>query len=252
MELDLALTDFVEPFLSLFVAMNAIGVLPLFIGMTEGMTVKHRRSLVRRAIATALAIALVIVLAGRVIFDTLGITVNDLRIGGGLILLVLSITDLLFSNLTRKTQSNGGADAAEDLGVVPLGTPLTVGPAAITTILVLQEGYGYLPTVVALIANLIPDRQLHAVLLRSGGDFVHRRRRVPRHREGRKPLPRGYRHCDDPDRHRWHCERAVGVGGSAREASCRRLQHGNARASTARVNRYSIIDLHNSTPVACL
>lgn len=155
MELDLALTDFVEPFLSLFVAMNAIGVLPLFIGMTEGMTVKHRRSLVRRAIATAFAIALVIVLAGRVIFDTLGITVNDLRIGGGLILLVLSITDLLFSNLTRKTQSNNGADAMEDLGVVPLGTPLTVGPAAITTILVLQEGYGYLPTVVALIANLI-------------------------------------------------------------------------------------------------
>ncbi|HHP7237899.1 MarC family protein [Longibacter sp.] len=155
MDLDLALTDFVEPFLSLFVAMNAIGVLPLFIGMTEGMSVKHRRSLVRRAISTAFAIALVIVLAGRVIFDTLGITVNDLRIGGGLILLVLSITDLLFSNLTRKTQSNSGADAMEDLGVVPLGTPLTVGPAAITTILVLQEGYGYLPTVVALIANLI-------------------------------------------------------------------------------------------------
>jgi multiple antibiotic resistance protein len=153
MELDLTLTDFVEPFLSLFVAMNAIGVLPLFIGMTEGMSVSVRRSLVRRAIATAFAIALVIVLAGRVLFDTLGITVNDLRIGGGIILLVLSITDLLFSNLTRKTQSND--DAAEDLGVVPLGTPLTVGPAAITTILVLQEGYGYLPTLTALIANLI-------------------------------------------------------------------------------------------------
>jgi multiple antibiotic resistance protein len=152
MELDLTLTDFVEPFLSLFVAMNAIGVLPLFIGMTEGMSVSVRRSLVRRAIATAFAIALVIVLAGRVLFDTLGITVNDLRIGGGIILLVLSITDLLFSNLTRKTQSND--DAAEDLGVVPLGTPLTVGPAAITTILVLQEGYGYLPTLTALIANL--------------------------------------------------------------------------------------------------
>lgn len=153
MELDLTLTDFVEPFLSLFVAMNAIGVLPLFIGMTEGMSVSVRRSLVRRAIATAFAIALIIVLAGRVLFDTLGITVNDLRIGGGIILLVLSITDLLFSNLTRKTQGNGDT-SVEDLGVVPLGTPLTVGPAAITTILVLQEGYGYLPTLTALIANL--------------------------------------------------------------------------------------------------
>jgi multiple antibiotic resistance protein len=149
---DLALNDFVEAFLSLFVAMNAIGVLPLFIGMTDGMEVSTRRSLVRRAITTAFAIAIVIVLAGRVIFDTLGITVNDLRIGGGIILLVLSITDLLFSNLTRKTQGN--SEAVEDIGVVPLGTPLTVGPAAITTILVLQEGYGYLPTVAALVGNL--------------------------------------------------------------------------------------------------
>ena len=149
---DLALNDFVEPFLSLFVAMNAIGVLPLFIGMTDSVEISTRRSLVRRAITTAFVIAIVIVLAGRVIFDTLGITVNDLRIGGGIILLVLSITDLLFSNLTRKTQGND--TAIEDLGVVPLGTPLVVGPAAITTILVLQEGYGYLPTVVALISNL--------------------------------------------------------------------------------------------------
>jgi len=152
MEFEYTLTDFVEPFLSLFVAMNAIGVLPLFIGMTEGMSIKLRRSLVVRAITTAFAIAIVIVLAGRVIFETLGITVDDLRIGGGIILLVLSITDLLFSNLTRKTQGNG--DSAGDLGVVPLGTPLTVGPAAITTILVLQEGYGYLPTVAALVGNL--------------------------------------------------------------------------------------------------
>ena len=149
---DLALNDFVEPFLSLFVAMNAIGVLPLFIGMTDSVEISARRSLVRRAITTAFVIAIVIVLAGRVIFDTLGITVNDLRIGGGIILLVLSITDLLFSNLTRKSQGND--TAIEDLGVVPLGTPLVVGPAAITTILVLQEGYGYLPTVVALISNL--------------------------------------------------------------------------------------------------
>jgi len=133
--------------------MNAIGVLPLFLSLTDGMALSDRRSLVRKAITTAFAIALVILLTGRFLFETLGITVNDLRIGGGIILLVLSITDLLFSNLTRKTASDNGTTA--DLGVVPLGTPLTVGPAAITTILVLQEGYGYGPTLFALILNLI-------------------------------------------------------------------------------------------------
>jgi len=146
-------TPYVEAFLSIFVAMNVFGVLPLFMGLTEGMTLPTRRALVKRATATGLGIALVILLAGQFIFQTLGITVDDLRIGGGLILLVLSITDLLFSNLTRQP-GNSDAQAGADLAVVPLGTPLIIGPAAITAILVLQNSVGYVPTIVALAANL--------------------------------------------------------------------------------------------------
>jgi multiple antibiotic resistance protein len=140
---------FVSAFIALFVAMNTIGVLPIFMGLTEGMAPAARRNLVVQAISTAFAIALVILLTGQFIFETLGITVNDLRVGGGLILLVLSITDLLFSSDTRRSPEEG-----TDLGIVPLGTPLTVGPAAITTILVLQRGAGYVPTLTALVANL--------------------------------------------------------------------------------------------------
>lgn len=149
-------TPYVEAFLSIFVAMNVLGVLPLFMGLTEGMTLPTRRALVKRATATGFGIALVILLAGQFIFQTLGITVDDLRIGGGLILLVLSITDLLFSNLTRQPGKGDAAeaDAGADLAVVPLGTPLIVGPAAITAILVLQNSVGYAPTIVALVANL--------------------------------------------------------------------------------------------------
>jgi multiple antibiotic resistance protein len=106
-----------------------------------------------KAIITAFIIAVVILLTGRVIFQTLGITVDDLRIGGGIILLVLSITDLLFSDTTRRSPSEAGS--RESLGVVPLGTPLVVGPAAITTILVLQESYGYWMTLGSLMANLL-------------------------------------------------------------------------------------------------
>jgi multiple antibiotic resistance protein len=150
-------TPYVEAFLSIFVAMNVLGVLPLFMGLTEGMTLPTRRALVKRATATGFGIAIVIVLAGQFIFQTLGITVDDLRIGGGLILLVLSITDLLFSNLTRQPGTSDSVEdgtSGADLAVVPLGTPLIVGPAAITAILVLQNSVGYIPTIVALVANL--------------------------------------------------------------------------------------------------
>jgi multiple antibiotic resistance protein len=155
--MELSLSDFLEAFIALFVAMNALSVLPLFLGLTDGMSLSDRRRLVRKAITTAFIIALVVLGSGRFIFQGIGITVNDLRIGGGIILLVLSITDLLFSNLTRRTQSqetSGALSTAGDIGVVPLGTPLTVGPAAITTILVLQEGVGYLHTLLALVPNL--------------------------------------------------------------------------------------------------
>jgi multiple antibiotic resistance protein len=146
------LDTFVRAFIALFVAMNTIGVLPLYLGLTEGLAPSARRNLVIQAITTAFAVAVVILLTGQFIFQTLGITVNDLRVGGGLILLVLSITDLLFSSATRRSPEDG--EGAGDLGIVPLGIPLMVGPAAITTILVLQKSAGYVPTLAALVVNL--------------------------------------------------------------------------------------------------
>ncbi|MEM1127007.1 MAG: MarC family protein [Bacteroidota bacterium] len=143
---------FIEAFLPLAVAINIPGILPLFIGLTEGMTPGARRRLVVKALTTAFVVALLILFAGDVIFQTLGITLDDLRVGGGLVLLILSITDLLFGDFKRRTP---GEDEPEDsIGVVPLGIPLVVGPGAITTILVAQQEFGYFPTLGSLTLNL--------------------------------------------------------------------------------------------------
>ncbi len=144
---------YLEAFLPLFVAMNLPGVLPLFLGLTEGMPRAARRRLVVQAVLTAFAVAMVVLFAGQVIFKTLGITVNDLRVGGGLILLILSITDIVFGDFKRRAPEEEAPGAG--LGVVPLGIPLVVGPAAITTILVSQQSYSYLPTLAALVVNLV-------------------------------------------------------------------------------------------------
>lgn len=142
---------YLESFLPLFVAINLPGILPLFIGLTQDLTQGQRRRLVLQAVTTAFAIALLILFAGQLIFQTLGITLNDLRVGGGLILLILSITDLIFGDFKRRSPS---PDVTSDVGIVPLGIPLVMGPAAITTILVSQQAYNYLPTLVSLVANL--------------------------------------------------------------------------------------------------
>jgi multiple antibiotic resistance protein len=147
--------DYIESFLPLFVAVNVLGILPMYLGLTEAMTPAERRRLTFLAVATATIIAVLILAAGQLVFSLLGITVNDLRVGGGLILLVLSISNLIFGDYRRRDPRQG--EEVEDLaemGVVPLGIPLIMGPAAITSILVSREAFGYLPTTVSLVLNM--------------------------------------------------------------------------------------------------
>lgn len=148
-----SLAAFGAAFLPLFVALNIPGVLPLYIGLTEAMERRARRRLLLKAITVAVSVALLMLFAGEIIFRTLGITVNDLRVGGGIILLVLAISDLLFADY-KKRRGGEVAEAREALAVVPLGIPLIMGPAAITTILVTQSQYGYLLTLVVIVLNM--------------------------------------------------------------------------------------------------
>lgn len=143
---------YIESFLPLFVAINIPGIIPVYLGVTEDLSAAERRRLTLQAAMTALVIAILILFAGQLIFSLLGITVNDLRVGGGLILLVLSISNLIFGDFRRRDPTEGEPDAS--IGVVPLGIPLIMGPAAITSILVSREAFGYVPTLVSLLVNM--------------------------------------------------------------------------------------------------
>jgi multiple antibiotic resistance protein len=145
---------FIAAWLPLFVAINIPGILPLYIGMSESLEPRARRVLLIRAMTVAVAVALMMLFAGEIIFRTLGISVNDLRVGGGLILLVLAITDLVFGDLKSRRLGNGTDEGVDELAIVPLGIPLIIGPAAITTILVSQGEYGYIVTLAAVVVNM--------------------------------------------------------------------------------------------------
>ena len=135
-------------FIPILVAMDAPGVLPLFVGMTEGLEKLERRSIVRQSILTAFLVTVGFMLIGRWIFDALGILVEDFMIAGGIVLLIIAITDIVRAGEKR-------AEPSPTLGVVPLGTPIIAGPAVLTTSLVLQGTHGYLPVLLSLVANLL-------------------------------------------------------------------------------------------------
>ncbi len=155
--------DFFLCFLPLFVAIDVLGVLPLFISLTTGLQKHGRRTLVLEASFTALAVSMLFLVAGKGIFTFLGITLSDFRIGGGIILLVLSVNDLIFAHEQQRRDPGGS------VGVVPIGIPLIMGPAALTTILILVNSYGYFLTMLALIANLTL-----VYLVFNFSDFVNR------------------------------------------------------------------------------
>lgn len=150
------MNPYIESFLPLFVAINALGVIPIYLAVTENMTPSQRRRLTLQAVITASLVAVLVLFAGQLVFSLLGITVNDLRVGGGLILLVLSTSNLIFGDYRRRDpRQEVDEEEGASVGVVPLGIPLIIGPAAITSVLVSREAYGYLPTLTSLAVNMI-------------------------------------------------------------------------------------------------
>jgi multiple antibiotic resistance protein len=144
------LQEFGLTFVPLFVAMDAVGVLPILIPLTEDMKPVERNRTVRLAVITALVLGLGFVAIGKGIFLFLGIEVSDFLIGGGLILFLLAAKDLITGRMVD-TQASVGADM---VGVVPIGTPLVVGPAVLTTLLILINQYSIIIVVVSFIINL--------------------------------------------------------------------------------------------------
>jgi multiple antibiotic resistance protein len=144
------LQEFGLTFVPLFVAMDAIGVLPILISVTQDMKPPERKKTILYAVLTALILGLAFVAVGKGIFVFLGIDVADFLVGGGLILFLLAAKDLITGKMIE-AQASVGADM---LGVVPLGTPLVVGPAVLTTLLILTDLYSVVIVVVSFIINL--------------------------------------------------------------------------------------------------
>lgn len=117
----------------IFIAMDSIGVLPLFISLTEGMKDVVRHRVVRDSILTGFVVSLGFLAVGKFIFSVIEVTIPDFKVAGGIILLIIAIHDLLFPEKKRRI------DGAT-VGIVPLGVPLIVGPAFLTTMIISVDG----------------------------------------------------------------------------------------------------------------
>jgi multiple antibiotic resistance protein len=144
------LKPYILSFIPLFVAVDAIANIPIFLSLVEHSSKLARKKIVLDAVITSTAVAILFMFVGKWVFSLLGITIPDFQIAGGMLLFVISVRLLLPG--AQKSLLTSAHD--KDLGVFPLGTPLITGPAVLTTTLMMMNSFGTLATLVAVVLNM--------------------------------------------------------------------------------------------------
>jgi multiple antibiotic resistance protein len=156
------LQDFVFTFVPLFIVIDALGTLPYVISMSEDMVKPQRRRMVHLAVITAVVVGLVFLFLGQLILNLMGISVGAFAIAGGIILLVFAVLYMTTGHMVKVIKE-------EMVAVVPIGTPLTVGPATITTLLLLATQYPLYMVLISFALNM-----LITWVIFLGGDWISR------------------------------------------------------------------------------
>jgi len=156
------LQDFVFTFVPLFIVIDALGTLPYVISLSEDMARPQRRRMVHLAVITAAVVGLVFLFLGQLILKLLGISVGSFAIAGGIILLVFAVQYMTTGHMVKVIKE-------ELVAVVPIGTPLTAGPATITTLLLLATQYPLYMVLISFALNM-----LITWVIFLGGEWVSR------------------------------------------------------------------------------
>lgn len=129
-----------EDAITLFVVVNPIGLVPLFIALTTGQTPAERRAIARRAVLIAAAILIVFVVLGQIVLTGLGVTLPAFRVAGGLVLLVIALRMVLSEGDSRAGSTGSGQRGGpSDIAVFPLAMPFIAGPGAVMAAVLLTD-----------------------------------------------------------------------------------------------------------------
>jgi multiple antibiotic resistance protein len=143
------MSEFILCFIPVLIAIDPLGVLPFFMTLTHGIETKRVKQIALQSVFTALAVSLAFLVLGKLILRYLGVSVGDFMIAGGVLLFVISITDMLIL---------GKRELAPDpdiIGAVPIGVPLVAGPALFTTAILLVDTHGFVMTASAMVTALV-------------------------------------------------------------------------------------------------
>ena len=131
--------DTFKIFIALIALVNPLGVLPMFISLTQDFDSAQKQRAIRTAAFTVVAVITTCALLGEQIIKFFGISTASLQVAGGLLILLMSLSMLNAQPSGAKTtaEERDEAEHKDTIGVVPLGIPLLTGPGAMSTVIVL-------------------------------------------------------------------------------------------------------------------
>ena len=131
-------TALITVFVTLFVIVDPIGLAPLFVALTQGMSATARWKIALRACLVGAGLLTLFGLLGEAILGFVGISMPAFRIAGGILLFITAL-DMLFERRTKRREDQAQSeDDAHDPSVFPLATPLIAGPGALATMILLM------------------------------------------------------------------------------------------------------------------
>jgi multiple antibiotic resistance protein len=143
------LTEFLSLFLPLFVAMDPLGVFPAFVQITSNLSAKKRGRVLFLSVLTAGVVGLLFIPLGPLVLSSLGLKNGDFQIAGGLLILLVALRDIVLNQKLFQGRDLQG------MGVVPIGIPLLVGPAVLTTLILLLDRFSPFAVAGSLVLNLL-------------------------------------------------------------------------------------------------
>ncbi len=128
-------TEYSKIFISLFAIVDPVGIIPIIIAFTAGMTAQKRERVGRIASFSVLLILLVALLLGEAVLGFFAISIHSFRTAGGILILLMAINMLIGDKPKLAPDDSVDSDATSSVAIVPLSTPLLAGPGAISTVI---------------------------------------------------------------------------------------------------------------------
>lgn len=148
---------FISVVISIFVMVDSFGNIPVILSLTTGMSGTERRYIITRASIAATIILIVFAVVGQPFMDLLYISLDSLRIAGGMLLIIIALQMLTGSEITsKKTGTGSDAEDGESIAITPIATPLMVGPGTMALgILYMNEAPAMIDKGLVIVAILI-------------------------------------------------------------------------------------------------